>query len=315
MHALMVGTSAGVAAHVGETAQGGPPENAGDAHTTGNHAPVVSAPGNRTIPIRTPFTLRGAGSDRDGDSLTYLWEQNDIGGAGGTALVDNTKKNGPLFRVFGRYAQVSSEDAALSPAPGENLATGRASRTFPNMEQVLAGNTNAKSGRCPKVPPPGDTYVPVARKAVACYSEFLPTKRYVGTAGTPGSRAAMHFRLTARDARPGGGGVGHDDVTLRIDHTAGPFLVTSFKRGGKVDGGTTRPITWQVNGTRKLAARVEIVLSTNNGKTWGKVLRATANDGRATVRFPAKKADQARIMIRAVDNYFFDLNDKPFRIR
>ena len=33
--------------------------------------------------------------------LTYLWEQTDIGGATGTGLVNNTKTNGPLFRVFG----------------------------------------------------------------------------------------------------------------------------------------------------------------------------------------------------------------------
>jgi hypothetical protein len=315
MDDLVVTASSGVVVNVGETAKGGPAGNAGfEINPSSNHIPVVKAPANKTLPIRTPFTLSGSGTDQDGDPLTYLWEQNDIGGANGTALVSNAKVNGPLFRVFGRYANVSDEDASHSPAPGENHATGRATRTFPDLTQILAGNTNAKSGKCPKVAPPADPYVPVPLKTVDCYSEFLPIKGYVGTAGTPKSKAAMHFRLTARDAQLLGGGVGHDDVTLRVDPTAGPFLVSSLN-GGSVKGGTKKTITWKVNGTKKLAKKVKIVLSTDNGKTWKKVLAKTANDGKVSVKFPKAKAGKAWIMIQAVDNYFFDVNDHAFKIK
>jgi Metallo-peptidase family M12B Reprolysin-like len=304
MHALIVTASAGVTAHVGETAQGGPPTNGGDAQSTGNHAPVVTAPAKRTIPVRTPFTLRGRGADADGDRLSFLWEQNDPGKGRGTALTSNRKTNGPLFRVFGTVAAVSDSAAAQSPSPGENHPGTSPARTFPDMAQVLSGNTNARSGRCPQ-PAPGTTSVP--RRIVDCFSEFLPTGRYA---------RAMHFRLTARDSVPGGGGVGHDDVTLRVAHNAGPFLVTSFKRGGSVRGGTRQVVTWKVNGTRRLAARVTIRLSTDNGKHWKRALvKRTANDGRAVVRFPRTKTRHARIMIKARGNYFFDVNDKPFRIR
>ena len=315
VHTLIVTPSAGVTANVGESAKGGPPDNAGDSHRTGNHAPVVTAPANRTLPLRTPFTLRGSATDADGDKLTYLWEQNDIGGNNGTALVDNAKKNGPLFRVFGLYADVSDEDASQSPAPGENIAGTSPSRTFPNIAQILKGNTNAKSGRCPAAPPNDpDEYVVVPIPIVNCYSEFLPVKGYVGTAGS--KTPAMHFRLTARDAVPGGGGVGHDDVRLRIDDTAGPFLVRSFENGGSVKRGDRRTITWKVNGTRKLAHKVKIVLSTDNGMTWKRVLvKKTTNDGRASVRFPSVKSGHAWIKIRAVHNYFFDVNGSSFRIR
>ena len=315
MHALIVTPSAGVSAHVGETARGGPPDNHGDSHRTGNHAPVVTAPADRTLPLRTPFTLRGSADDADGDPLTYLWEQNDTGGNNGTALVDNAKKNGPLFRVFGRYADVSDAADAESPAPGENLAGTSPSRIFPDLAQILAGDTNAKTGHCPAAPPNDPhQYVVVPVKIVNCYSEFLPVKGYVGTAGS--KTPAMHFRLTARDSVPGGGGVGHDDVTLRIDDRAGPFLVSSFEKGGSVKGGTTRTIVWKVNGTKKLSHDVRIVLSTDSGKTWKRVLaKKTANDGRATVRFPTRKSAHAWIMVKALDNYFFDVNDKAFAIR
>jgi hypothetical protein len=40
----------------------------------------------------------------------------------------------------------------------------------------------------------------------------------------------------------------------------------------------------------------------------------TANDGRATVRFPKGTWGHAWIMVKALDNYFFDVNDKAFTI-
>ena len=316
MHALVVRASDGVTARVGETAQGGPADNSGDTHRTGNRAPRVEAPASRTLPLRTPFVLRGSGTDPDGDRLTFLWEQNDTGGEEGTALVDNDKQDGPLFRVFGRYADVSDDAAEQSPSPGQNTVGTRPSRTFPDMTQILAGNTNARTGRCPAAPPNDpEEYVVVPVSIVECYSEFLPIKGYVGTAGS--RTPAMHFRLTARDTVAGGGGVAHDQVTLRIAQDAGPFLVSSFARGGRsVERGAERTIRWEVRGTRPLAEDVRIKLSTDNGRTWDRVLaRRTANDGRARVEMPRRTVARARIMVRAVDNYFFDVNDRPFRIR
>lgn len=303
----------GVTVQVGETVRGGAPTNGGTVTATDNQPPVVTAPEPRTLPIRTPFTLTGSATDPDGDVLTYIWEQNDTGGARGTELLDNNRRHGPLFRVFGRAALVSPEDAQQSPAPGQNVAGRTGTRTFPDLRQVLSGNTNARTGRCPAVRSEEQWTI----RKVNCYSEFLPVKGYVGTAGS--KRAAMHFRLTVRDAAPGGGGVGSDDVTLRIDRSAGPFLVDSFGRSGapaRVEGGSKRVIRWQVNGTRPLARHVSIVLSTDNGRTWDRVLAAkTKNDGRHRVRIPDVRAARAWIMVRAVDNYFFDVNDRAFRIR
>lgn len=313
MNDLQVTTSsAGVTAFVGETAKGGEPGNHGFAiNPTDNRNPIVTAPANKTIPTRTPFTLTGSGTDPDGDPLVYVWEQNDdASGHAGTALVSNTKKWGPLFRVFGTFANVTDDGTLQYHSPGENVATaaGR-TRTFPDLAQILAGNTNAKTGTCPRVPPLPDNlddYVPVRPRPRDCYSEFLPTSAY---------QNALHFRLTARDQVPGGGGVGFDEVILRVASDAGPFLVTSFAKGGKVDGGKKKAITWKVNGTKKLAKRVRIVLSTDNGRTWDNVLATTANDGRARVRIPNVRTGKAWLKIEAVGNYFFDLSDRSFRIR
>ncbi len=317
----LTSSTPGVSGFVGETAKGGKALNRGQTVTrTRNHAPRVTAPRNRTLPVRTPFTLQGKGRDKDGDKLTYLWEQNDPGKRGrgeGTSLVDNHKRFGPLFRVFGTAADVDATDTLETPSPGENLATGSRSRTFPDMAQVLAGNTNARSGHCRRVAPLPDNladYVPVGGRTVACYSEFLPTGAYHGT---PGSKhAAMHFRLTARDGYPTGGGTAFANVTLRVDHRAGPFLVTSQQHGKAVRGGSKTKVTWEVNGTKRLAGKVRITLSTNGGKTWKHVLaRRTANDGKAVVRVPDVTTKHARIRISAVKNYFFAVNDARFRIK
>ncbi|MGL5819670.1 MAG: M12 family metallo-peptidase [Phycicoccus sp.] len=310
-------TSTGVEGFVGETAQGGPSQNGGTLVSTGNRNPTVTAPADKTLPMRTPFALKATGRDDDGNAVTYLWEQNDVGGEDGTGLVDNDKKAGPLFRVFGTAAEVSDEDSQQSPSPGLNLADGNPTRVFPDLAQILAGNTNAATGTCPPappLPPEGEPVPPVDAKVRECFSEFLPVAGYVGTAGS--TTPAMNFRVTARDGFVNGGGTSYDDVTLRLDPSAGPFLVSSQATRTTLAGGEAATVTWKVNGTRPLARNVKISLSTDGGATFGTVLASsTANDGSQSVRIPRVVTDRARIKIEAVGNYFFDINDAELRIR
>ncbi len=65
---------------------------------TGNRPPSVNAGGTFTIPKQTPFTLTGSGSDPDGDPLTYLWEEVDLGSAGPPN--DDVNAVRPIFRSF-----------------------------------------------------------------------------------------------------------------------------------------------------------------------------------------------------------------------
>ncbi|MTI39281.1 reprolysin-like metallopeptidase [Fulvivirga lutimaris] len=83
--------------------------------STGNTPPEIDA-GNSgfTIPINTPFSLTGIGSDADGDELTYNWEQFDLGPAGSP---DSPLENAPIFRSF-------------TPQPNP-------SRTFPQLSDIL----------------------------------------------------------------------------------------------------------------------------------------------------------------------------------
>jgi len=319
---------------VGETAHGGAIQNGGLTQTpTGNHAPSVTAPASKVIPLQTPFALTATGGDADAEPITYMWEQNDVGNtgtSGGAALVNQVKTSGPLFRVFGKFADVSPAGTMLIDSPGENLATGNPTRTFPDMDQILVGNTNAATGKCPDAPAApatgGKTNVPQA--TVECLSEWMPTADYVGNtaAGNSGAEAgaayaypSLDFRVTVRDSNPNGGGTSYDQVKLYIDKTAGPLQVTARATDGTAAvAGRTEAVTWAVNGTDKpeLAPNVKISLSADGGKTFPYVLaQSVPNNGTANVTWPNISTSHARIKVEAVDNYFFDVNHADFSIR
>ena len=92
----------------------GPADGCAAKTSTGNNAPAVEAGSNYNIPARTPFTLTASGSDPNGDTLSYGWEEFDLGPTN-----DGRTDNGssPILRSF---------TPTLSPA-----------RTFPKQSDLL----------------------------------------------------------------------------------------------------------------------------------------------------------------------------------
>src|SRR5439155_6004130 len=124
--------------------------------------------------------------------------------------------------------------------------------------------TNAATGACPAAPPAPAAVPP---EIIDCFSEFLPTSDWVGIDGS----RTMHFRLTARDGRPGGGGIGSADTAVRLVPDAGPFLVTSQGSTAALRGGSAQPVSWDVAGTDAApigATEVKISLSVDGGLTF-----------------------------------------------
>ncbi len=66
----------------------------------GNNTPTVTvtSPAGLTIPANTPFELVASGNDPDGNTITYCWEQRNLGAA--TALTTGDNGSSPICRSF-----------------------------------------------------------------------------------------------------------------------------------------------------------------------------------------------------------------------
>ncbi|MCF1190404.1 M12 family metallo-peptidase [Mangrovimonas sp. AS39] len=129
----------------------------------------------------------------------------------------------------------------------------------------------------------------------------------------------LNFRLTVRDNDEVGGQTAVDEMTATVTTAAGPFLVTSqFEEQLVWTPNQTETVTWDVAGTTGNGvntANVNILLSTDGGLTYGTILAAnTPNDGSEDIVVPNISAPYCRIMVEAVGNIFFSVNQKFFAV-
>lgn len=109
------------------TAGGG--STCGTTAATGNAMPNANAGPGFTIPRQTPYTLTGSGSDPNGDTLTFNWEEMDVGAAWTSdGVLPNTDADGSARALF------------RTQRPGA-----AATRTFPTLNSILDG-TNSNTG-------------------------------------------------------------------------------------------------------------------------------------------------------------------------
>lgn len=134
----------------------------------------------------------------------------------------------------------------------------------------------------------------------------------------PSYARGLKFRLTARDNRSGGGGIGWDSISFSVTNTAGPFLLTVPNTALSWAGGSVQTVSWNVANTNISpinCSAVRILLSTDGGYTYPTVLAAnTPNDGTENITLPNISTSQARIRVEAVGNIFFDISNANFTI-
>ncbi|SHK59229.1 M12 family metallo-peptidase [Hymenobacter psychrotolerans] len=99
-----------------------------------NQVPTVSAGADYVIPRSTPFTLTATGSDPDGETLAYTWNQFDY--------TPNTQALGTIPGINGLAAINDPEAPLFRPRPPRTTP----SRTFPDLRYVLA-NSNQPADR------------------------------------------------------------------------------------------------------------------------------------------------------------------------
>lgn len=98
---------------------------------TGNTEPIANAGANYIIPKGTPYKLDGSNStDVDGmESLTYTWEQYDLGPAG---LPSETALTGPLVRTY----EGTSNPVRYVPRLIDIMSNGGTSTTWEKLSNV-----------------------------------------------------------------------------------------------------------------------------------------------------------------------------------
>jgi hypothetical protein len=245
---------------------------------SGNTPPTVTPAGGTSfnIPKQTPFALTATGTDANNDTLTYDWQEYDLGAS--TNAIPNTDAPNnprPIFR----------------PYP----ATVGGTRFFPSLQYIL-NNAN--------VPPASYN----CGRATACLTgELLPAitrtmnfrviardnRANAGGINSANAQVVVDgnsgpFVITAPNTNVSVAGGATQTVTWNVANT------------------TAAPVN---------AANVKISLSTDGGQTFPTVLLAsTPNDGTQAVTIPNTGTTTARIKIEAVGNIFFDISDANFTI-
>lgn len=118
-HAVSIGQ---INRFINNSGKGG---SCGSLVNTGNSLPMtIDAGDNITIPSGTPFVLTGSASaDPDGDTLSYQWDQIDVGGTATTAeTIGSDLGDNPLFRSF--------------------LPKSTPTRYFPRLSTLIAGSAD-----------------------------------------------------------------------------------------------------------------------------------------------------------------------------
>ena len=170
------------------------------------------------------------------------------------------------------------------------------SRTIPRMSNVLAGNLTQEN---PTIGSAWETVSLVER--------------------------SLRWGITVRDrdqANPNGVGFSaQDEMNIRVEGDAGPFVVRS-QNDASLEwlSGANEKIVWDVANTDQAPINtdtVSIYLSLDGGKTFPVLLAGNvANDGDEFIVVPGNvSTTQARIKIQADNNIYFAVNSAEFSIQ
>ncbi len=136
----------------------------------------------------------------------------------------------------------------------------------------------------------------------------------------PTSSKTVDFYATVRDNSPNSGCI--DISWRRVEFTggAGPFRMTSFNASGQSWAiATNHNLTWDVANTNLSPvsiSEIEIWYSFDNGVSFPYLAKTTANDGNTNLFLDPCLPNTTgfRIMIKAKNGIFFDINNEPIEI-
>ena len=134
----------------------------------------------------------------------------------------------------------------------------------------------------------------------------------------PSVARTLNFSLVVKDNKAGGGQTWDDLMTVTVNGTAGPFVVSAPNTAVSWSAGSTQTVTWSVASTNVAPVNcqnVNILLSTDGGYTYPITLLAnTPNDGSQAITVPNNAGTTCRVKVEAADNIFFDISNVNFTI-
>jgi hypothetical protein len=212
---------------------------------TGNVAPAVNAGAAYTVPKQTPFTLTGSASDPDGDALTYMWEEFDLGTSttAATILTGDQTAVRPIFRSFVPLTAPSRTFPRLSDilnnvaTIGESMSTRNRTMTF-----RLTARDNRTGGG-------GVNYGSTTVTVNAAAGPFLVTQPNTAVTWTGNTSQTVTWDVAGTDAAP----VSCNDVLVELSTDGGSTF--SPLGGSTVNDGST---TVTVPNTPTTQARIRV---------------------------------------------------------
>ncbi len=133
----------------------------------------------------------------------------------------------------------------------------------------------------------------------------------------PSINRNLAFWATVRDNRPGCGCQGVDTINVATSGST-PFRVTSQGGNSTFSAGSAVTITWDVAGTTGApfnTTNVQLLFAAD-GLNYNTVLLAsTPNDGSEQITLPNISATAGRVMVAAIGNLFFDINDANITVQ
>lgn len=245
---------------------------------SGNTPPTVTSVGGTSfnIPKGTPFALTASATDVDNDSITYDWQEYDLGAS--TTAVPNTDSDGNARPIFRSYLPSTSP-----------------TRYFPSLQYILDNaNVPPSTYNCGRATPclTGEILPAITRtmnfQIVARDNRLNGGGINTATVQVMVDGNSGPFAVTAPNTGVTFNGNSQQTITWNAANT------------------TSAPVN---------ATHVKISLSTDGGMTFPTTLAAsTPNNGSADVTIPNVQTSTARIKVEAVGNIFFDISDANFTI-
>jgi hypothetical protein len=220
--------------------------------STGNTPPTIGALSSFTIPSQTPFILTASATDPDADTLTYCWEEFDLGPAQDPTADPRDNGSSPIFRSF---------------APTTNP-----SRIFPSLTYIL-NNQNIPPATLASGWISGE-FLPTTSRTMTCRVTVRDNRaggggsNYVSTTVTSVSTAGP-FAITAPNTAVTIAGGSTQAVTWNVASTnLAPISCAFVKISLSTDGGYTFPTVLTSSAPNNGSATVTIP---NTATTQGRI--------------------------------------------